>query len=175
MGVIGTFCQVCGLPTQHDHYVPQPDGMLGIYRGGMPSQFTPVVAFGPEHAWLERALGLALSAARTPAVIRGRCSDGSLEDADGAPYPDGFVADGIDERAALHEACWRLAGEPASWDALAPAVRPHGLEAYQQQLFDLEALLADDAGWTLVDPDLDAPEGRRSRARISDLLGLLGR
>lgn len=171
MGVTGTFCQVCGLPAQHDHYVPQPGELLGIYRGGAePSPWTPLLAFGPEHAWLERAVGLALREGHTPAVVRGRCSDGALEDEDGSPLADGSVADGVDERAALHEACWRLAGEPPAWDALAPRLRPHGLEKYHEQSFELEALLADGQAWTLVDPELDAPGGRRSRERIVGLL-----
>ncbi len=171
MGVFGTFCMVCGVAAQHDHYVPLRGDMLGIYRGGPEgSEFTPVVAFGPEHAWLERAVGLAVRPGQEPAVIRGRCSDGVLED-DNGTVPDGFVADGLDERAALHEACWRLAGEPSSWEALAPVVRPHDLSAYQEQLFELGALVADGRGWTLVDPDADTPDARRNRARILALLG----
>lgn len=173
MGVMGTFCQVCGVAAQHDHYVPQPGGMLGIYRGGPgPSRFSPLVAFGAEHAWLERAAALAIDESQSPPVVFGRCSDGGLEGPDGGPLTDDFVGDGLDDRAVLHEACWRLAGEPTCWDILAVVLRPHGLERYQEQLFEFAALVDDGEGWKLVDPDLDTPDGRRNRARI---LGLLGR
>lgn len=171
MGVMGTFCQVCGVAAQHDHDVPQPGGMFGIYRGGPEgSAFTPRVAFGPEHAWLERAVALALDEAQAPAVVRGRCSDGGLEGEDGEPACDDFLGDGFEDRAVLHEACWQLAGEPDRWDTLAVVLRPHGLERYQEQLFEFEALVADGLAWTLVDPTLGTAAGRRNCERILGLL-----
>lgn len=139
-----------------------------------------MIAFGPEHAWLERAVALALDEAQAPAVVRGRCSDGGLEGADGEPVCDDFLGDGLEDRAVLHEACWRLAGEPDRRDTLAVVLQPHGLERYQEQLFEFEVLVADGLAWTLVDPDLDAadagaPEQGASGPRGANMSSLDGR
>ena len=75
-------------------------------------------------------------------------------------------------RIALHEACWRLAGQPTSWAPLAHLEDPaKEQDDYRQQLFDFESFVADGHGWMLVDPDADSTEGLRSRQRILGLLG----
>src|SRR3954454_13958646 len=72
VGVLSTYCQVCGLPVQHDHYVPQPDSRyLRIWRGDGDDGCEPAFAFGPEHGWLRRAVGLRLAPADADVVIEG--------------------------------------------------------------------------------------------------------
>lgn len=164
MGVHGTFCQLCGMPTQHDHYVPS-HGMLKIYRGaaGPGGGHTweadeKPFAFGPQHAWLEDAVVLPW---HEPRVLRGRIEDGSLEGV--------MVFDGGEDGLALHHACWRIEGSPASTE---PAFRANGthawalVESYHEQLFDFASLAADGKGWMLEEP----LPGSRSRARIEAML-----
>jgi hypothetical protein len=162
MGVTATYCQLCGLPVQHDHYVPLEGGMLGIFRGGESDQFTPVVAFGPDHEWLRDAVGLRLDAEQEPPLISGAVHDGEFDDRG----PDGFVWDGLDQRAALHRLCFVAAGKPDRWPMNTKIVPPLNLEPYQQQLFDFAALVKDGLGWALVDPRRPTDEGRRSRERV---------
>ena len=83
---------------------------------------------------------------------------------------DRMVMDGVDERAAVHATCWRMAGKPDAWDAIRHLRRPRDLEPYQQQLFEFEPFLADGLGWMLVDPEADTPDGRRNRDRIAAIL-----
>jgi len=169
MGVTATFCQICGLPVQWNHYVDL-DGMFGIWRG-KPTDFEPAVKFGPEHEWLKKAVGLCLRVGMEPRLIEGEVQDGSFEDENGESIDDGFVWDGLDDRAALHRACYEMAGSPESWEALDERVSPRPeLEEYQQQLFEFEKFVADGHGWMLVDPKLDTPDGNRSRERIKKLL-----
>jgi hypothetical protein len=169
MGVVGTWCQVCGIPVQHDHYV-ELEGMLGIYRE--PGRLAPAVPFGPEHAWLLRAVALRLQAADDAgaAAVLGVIHDGVIAPHDGSRCSDRFVWDGRDERAALHEACWELAGRPGDASAL-DGLRPDDrLAPYQEQLFEFAALIADGHGFMLVDPRADTDDGRRNRARIDAIL-----
>jgi hypothetical protein len=164
MGVVGTFCQICGVATQHDHYVPM-DGMFGIYRGGSGHEVcAPLVAFGPEHAWLKEAVGLRLRADQEPPILEGEIHDGRFEDSD---EDDARVWDGIDERAALHKACWELAERPEVWKG---ARGDETLTSYQQQLFEFGKLVEDGLGWMLADPRSTSPEGRRNAERIRRLL-----
>lgn len=165
MGVHGTFCQLCGMPTQHDHYVPTASGMLKIYRGSAGpggghewEAGEKPFQFGPQHAWLKDAVVLPWDEER---VIRGAIEDGELEGV--------FVFDGGDDGLAFHHACWELEGSPASTK---PAFRSNGthawalVEAYQEQLFDLFMLTADGKGWMLEEPK----PGTRSRERIDAML-----
>lgn len=165
MGVHGTFCQLCGLPTGHDHYVPTASGMLKIYRGAngpgggheWEADERPF-PFGPEHAWLEDAVVLPWD---EPRVLRGRIEDGVL---DGV-----MVFEGGDDGLALHHACWELEGSPPSTE---PAFRANGthawamVEQYHRQLFDFDALAADGKAWLLEEPK----PGTSSRARIEAML-----
>lgn len=166
MGVHGTFCQLCGLPAQHDHYVPTASGMLKIYRGSSENgghRWEPgerPFPFGPEHAWLKDAVALPWDEER---VLRGAIEDGALEDV--------LVFDGGEDGLAFHHACWELQGSPGS---TGPAVRANGshawalVEPYQEQLFDLQGLADDGKAWMLADPRTDV----RSRARIEAMLSL---
>jgi hypothetical protein len=165
---MGTWCQVCGLPVQHDHYVPEKDGDgLFIYRGGSENWGSePAVAFGPEHDWLLRAVGVRVDLKQQPALIEGEIHDGRFYAEPDDPE-SGFVDSGIFERAALHRVCWELAGQPNPWlleERVAEDVRP-----YCAQLFDFAALVGDAKGWMLVDPRLDSQQALASRARILDL------
>lgn len=166
MGVHGTFCQLCGLPTQHDHYVPTRSGMLKIYRGSSEGggheweDDERPFSFSPEHRWLMDAVVLPWDEER---VLRGAIEDGALEDV--------MVFEGGDDGLAFHHACWAIQGSPGS---TGPAIRANGahawalVEGYHEQLFDFAGLSADGKAWMLDEP---AP-GTRSRARIEALVAI---
>jgi hypothetical protein len=163
---MSTYCQICGLPVQFDHYVPIEGGMLYIWRGEGADEYGPAIAFGPEHAWLRRAVALRLESGEpiVPAFA-GVVHDGVLEVAE-----ECYVMEGIYDRAALHDTCWALADRPLSFQALEHLDLPEADAPYRQQLFDFQAFVADGHGWKLVDPDEDSPDGRLSRGRIVALL-----
>lgn len=174
MAVFATFCQICGLPVQQDHYVPtEIADHYRIWRGDGDDACDPIITFGPEHAWLRDALGLRTDPERTDLTptIAGLVHDGGLE-IPGDLYAAFLMEGEGDNRMALHAACWRLAGEPTSWQPLAHLRDlPPGEERYRQQLFDFEPFVADGHGWMLVDPESDGPDGLRNRARIVALIG----
>src|ERR1043166_4552349 len=119
MGVFSTHCQICGLPVQQDHYVAREgEGYLRIWRGDGDDGFAPVVDFGAEHAWLRTAVGLRLDDSHPDVVIEGAVHDGTFDG-----HGD-FVMDGVDDRAALHRACWDLAGRPDPWEPLSDLAPP---------------------------------------------------
>lgn len=164
---MGTSCQLCGMPVQHDHYVGRGEhGLIGIYRGNGHSTHASVFPFGPEHEWLKRAV--AVPAEGDEPVAAGWVEDGALQDQDGEAH---LVMDGYDDYGAFHEACWRLAGEAQTCESLRALSYQHELtylKSYQGQLFDFEALKRDERDWMLVDPySLD---GQRNRARIEGLI-----
>lgn len=166
MGVMASYCQLCGLPVQHDHYVAteRPDSW-SIYRSSDRSD-KPAVAFGPEHEWLTRGVALELYDDGEPAF--GSVEDGHLEDSDGEPH---FVAHGRDDRAVFHVACWELAGSPRSCEPISGAHQLHAwvlLSRYQEQLFEFEKFIADGLGAWLIDPN--RPEGAENRRRIEGLV-----
>jgi hypothetical protein len=168
MGVFSAYCQICGLPVQHDHYVALADeGHYGIWRGDGDDGWPPAVTFGPEHSWLRQAVGLRLDDRVPDVIIEGLVHDGIFE----GSGSDDFVADGIDERAALHRVCWDSAGQPDTWAPLSDLQPPAGQRPYRQQLFAFDRFVADGHGWMLVDPTDDSPDGHRNRMRIADLLG----
>lgn len=169
MGVSATFCQLCGLPVQHDHYVPQAGGgMLKIFRGGEPGgghEWAPgetPFPFGPAHAWLLDAVLVRME----DGPLHGRISDGGLETEDG----DGeYVGDGSDEGLVFHRACWQRLGEPELETEARTARGSHALALvapYQEQLFEFGELAADGKGWMLEDPSTS----ERSAARLDALL-----
>jgi hypothetical protein len=171
MGVHGTFCQLCGLPVQHDHYVRTAGTMLKIYRGARPNgghtwegNERPF-PFTPEHAWLKQAVVLPWDEER---VIRGPVEDGAIQDERGESV---LVFEGGEDGLTFHEACWELQGRPGS---TGPAVRANGthawalLEPYHEQLFDFDGLEGDGKSWTLADPRRDP----RSRARVEAMLAI---
>jgi hypothetical protein len=167
MGVLSTYCQICGLPVQHDHYVPAELGSyFHIWRGDGSDETDPIIAFGPEHSWLRHAVGLPVDERPDEAPVTGLVHDGNLTCGD----DDFNVWDGFDDRVAVHDACWQLAGRPQSWQPLERCEPPAEEERYRQQLFDFEAFVEDGHGWMLVDPDADSPDGLRSRRRIVELL-----
>ena len=167
MGVFSTYCQICGLPVQQDHYVSLPnEEYFRIWRGDGHDGCEPVITFGPEHSWLRRAVGLRLYDDEPQVVIEGLVHDGVFE----GSGSDDFVMDGLDDRAALHRACWELAGQPDTWQALSHLEPPAAEAKYRQQLFDFGAFVADGHGWMLVDPAGDSTDGRQSLQRIEALL-----
>jgi hypothetical protein len=173
VAVIGTYCEICGLPVQLDHYVPSPAGGLWIWREGA-DYCEPVIAFGPGHAWLSRAVALCLDQALPAMPMAGTVHDGVLylggRDREAGNGVSVSVFPGIDDWIAAHYACWQLAGRPGSWHPRADVPGPEGLEEYQQQLFEFRQFIDDGHEWMLADPDTDTPDGRLSRQRILDLL-----
>ncbi|MGV3619637.1 MAG: DUF695 domain-containing protein [Archangium sp.] len=153
------------MPTQHDHYVPTASGMLKIFRGAQgPTGGHEWEAgekpfpFKPEHAWLKDAVVLPWEEAR---VMRGTIEDGAMEDV--------LVFEGGDDGLAFHHACWELQGSPGSTGPAFRANETHQwaiAEAYHEQLFDFEGLVADGNEWMLEEPK----PGTRSRARIDAML-----
>ena len=174
MAVMGTYCGICGLPVQLDHYVDNPAGGLWVWREGA-GYCEPVIAFGPGHAWLSRAVALCSDETLPTMPMAGTVHDGYLYLGGAARDDGGYragvgVFPGIDDWSAAHRACWQLAGQPGNWQPLAGVPAPAGLEEYQEQLFDFQALIDDGHEWMLADPDADTPDGRRSRQRILGLL-----
>ncbi|HZE97450.1 MAG TPA: hypothetical protein VE981_10525 [Planctomycetota bacterium] len=169
MGVHGTFCQLCGLPAQHDHYVPTRSGMLKIYRGSgaggghrWEADERPF-PFGPEHEWLKDAVVLPWD---EEMVLRGPIEDGSIETGDGDSL---LVFEGAEDGLAFHHFCWEVQGSPGSTGPAVSAAEVHLwslVDAYQEQLFEFQELKADGKEWMLSDPAADA----RSRARIEAML-----
>ena len=164
MSVMGTTCQICGMPVQHDHYIAA-SGMSGIYRGAS-GETQPLFVFGREHDWLRKALALRLSDDEKPQIMEGEVHDGTLE----SRNQSCMVMKGVDERAAVHRVCWELAGK-REWKFLKNVHPAEDLKPYMHQLFDFNALQADQKGWMLVDPRLDTPDGVRNKARILKDLG----
>ena len=167
MGVMATYCQLCALPVHHDHYGPVAaiagltlKGVRGIYRGDGNDLIPPAVPFGPEHAWLKEAIGLRLRPEQEPSTITGTVSDGGFD------VEDGSVMNGIDERAALHKACYAMIGQPDVWQP--EGFMPEAVELfpYQKQLFDFDGLIKNGLGWMLVDPRMETDDARRNRERI---------
>ncbi|HEV2343488.1 MAG TPA: hypothetical protein VGS97_05290 [Actinocrinis sp.] len=178
MGIMPTYCQICGLPVNFDHYLPQDDGTLYIWRGDEgeggdedeDKAREPAIAFGSQHAWLRRAVGLDFGDG--PAVeppMEGEVHSGYLEP-DDEQREGQYVMDGAFDVAAVHRACWVLAGHPDSFKPLEHLQLPEAEEPYRGQLFEFAAFVADGHGWMLVDPDEDSPDGRHSRQRIIALL-----
>lgn len=164
-----TYCQVCGLPMNLDHYVPQQDGTLCIWRDD-DAPCEPATEFGPQHAWLRLAVGLSLpddAAAEPP--LHGVVRNGFLE-----PHDDRregqFVMEGSYDVAVVHRACWVLAGRPGGFGPLERLRLPAAEAAYRGQLFDFAAFVADGHGWMLVDPNEYSPGGAPNRDRIIALL-----
>lgn len=170
MGVHATYCQLCGLPTQHDHYVRAPERrMMKIYRGGEPDgghEWEPgdrPFAFTPAHAWLRRAVALSFDGETT---WHGTVCDGAIETEDG----DGdYVGSGDDDALVFHEACWVALGRPATDGAARTSSGRHAfalVSPYQEQLFEFAALVADGKGWMLEDP----AGGAQMRAHLDGLV-----
>lgn len=174
MGVLSTYCQICGLPVQQDHYVPaEGGGYFHIWRGDGHDECAPIIDFGPDHAWLRDAVGLRYDeSSLLMATVSGLVHDGDLESPAGPLFGADLMDGEGDERVALHAACWELAGRPSSWEALG---HDRGLpvehEVYRQQLFDFAGFVSDGFGWALVDPGLDGGDGLRSRRRIVGIVG----
>ena len=163
MGVMASYCQLCGLPVQHDHYVAtERSDSWSIYRSSHPGDTKPSIIFGPEHQWLTQGVGLSPYQEEDP--VMGFVEDGHLEDESGEPH---FVCRGNEDLALLHRACWEIAGSPRCFQAIGSAPRLHQwvlLSRYQEQLFEFERLIKDGRGAWLVDPN--SSEGAESRQRI---------
>lgn len=173
MAVFATYCQICGLPVQQDHYVPaEGGGHFHIWRGDGDDACDPIIAFGPDHAWLRDALGLRIDGgALMMPTVSGLVHDGDLENPAGRLFGADLGEGDGEERMAVHAACWRLAGEPTSWGPLSHLLDlPKDEDRYRRQLFDFEPFVADGHGWMLVDPESEVPDGLRNRERIVTLI-----
>lgn len=175
MGVMGSYCQLCRLPLQHDHYVPDPDGGggLAIYRGRDPKG-APAMRLTRDHEWLADAVALPWVAGRP---LAGAVEDGVLVDATSGTKL--LVMAGDEDGLALHRRCWEMLGSPAAAGDAAPLVGrgTHGaaqIEPYLGQLFELADFVAHGAAWMLDDPRA-APKSReridaiRAQARANRL------
>ncbi len=166
MGVHGTFCQLCALPVNHDHYVPTGGGMLRIYRGGKNAGLQTWTdgelpfLFGPEHTWLRHAVAIEHG---TNKILRGEVSDGNLTD--NASGDTTMPFEGDDDARTFHAYCYEALGSPTESRALS-ARGTHAwslLAPYHEQLFELQLLANDGKAWMLADPTTSA----RSRDRIA--------
>ncbi len=166
MGVFASYCQVCGLPVHHDHYVPMEEqDRYTIYRGE--ADYESAVSFGPEHTWLKAAVAVRIDESQSPNVLFGEIHDGDIETKNcSANKDDHDVGDGIGDRAALHQVCWEMADKPELWNEDMEYREWPEIKAYQQQLFDFESFIEDGKAWMLVDPRLSSEEGERNRKRI---------
>jgi len=172
MAVIATYCQICSMPVQQDHYVPDGD-MFGIYRADSHDSVTPLVPFGPEHAWLKDAVGIRLSPAQEPAVIEGVVHDGNFIGTGplaGKLLQDGCVWVGFEDRIALHRVCWNLAGNPKLWNPDLQIPVPEFLLPYQSQLFEFAEFVKDGYSWYLVDPSQESVDGKKNQDRITTII-----
>lgn len=168
MGVHATWCQLCGLPVQHDHYVRSHGERLAIYRGALPggghdwsTEPGEPFQFSTAHAWLRDAVGLT----RDARVVRGHVEDGALC-ADGDEL---YVGDGNEDALVFHHCCWELMGRPTNADAAPRGVQTlvyERLYPYQEQLFDFQRLVADGLGEWLLDP----AQHDASRQRVDAVL-----
>jgi hypothetical protein len=172
MGVMGTFCQICEMPVQHDHYFPlEPESLWGIYRGKDPSSSKGFITFGPEHDWLKDAIGLKIKPEQSPIFIECPVEDGVFYVAQSGEQPtepceNVFVFEGNEERMAMHRVCYELAGHPECWSPSGNIPASKILGPYKGQLFDFWTLMGNGLGWTMVDPSEPSAEGRQNRDRI---------
>lgn len=162
MGVHATYCLICGLPIQHDHYVATArNDLWAIYRAdNKPEGHFP---FTDSHDWLLQ--GVAVNPEEGP--FYGACEDGRLL-ADGEDY---YVGRGDEDYFAMHRYCWEAAGRPRDHISVYHykyAFETTFLSRYQGQLFDFFACVRDGEGWLLEDPE--RPAGKKNRERISRLL-----
>lgn len=167
MAVIGTYCQICGLPVQHTHYVPTGDpNFLEIYSNAADSsQVEPVLKFGPQNEWLRAGVTLPLSKDPSQPPHHGNFSEGTLE----LGKEVYFVGNGLSDLAALHEACWSLAGKPSELDPIRHLRYSHAwatISRYHEQLFDFQSFVDDQKAWMLEDPVSSA----KSKKRIQDII-----
>ena len=166
MGVMGTWCQLCGLPVQHDHYVPDGSGHgLKIYRQGSEDgghqweDNEKPMKFGPEHQWLKDAVAIARDDDDGPAVLHGVAQDGNFEDANGEDSV--FVANGDEDAYVFHAVCWKAMGKPAPVEPEQIANRTHRFSLqgpYQQQLFDVRTFVDDGKAWAFAEMVESEPE-----------------
>eukprot|EP00747_Dinoflagellata_sp_TGD_P194740 gnl/TRDRNA2_/TRDRNA2_62512_c0_seq1.p1 gnl/TRDRNA2_/TRDRNA2_62512_c0~~gnl/TRDRNA2_/TRDRNA2_62512_c0_seq1.p1 ORF type:complete len:307 (-),score=51.06 gnl/TRDRNA2_/TRDRNA2_62512_c0_seq1:266-1186(-) len=182
MGVFGTFCQICGMPLQHNCFIPDPSDAGAdeqcrrylIYRGSQGGGTVSAPAFISMtlHAWLLDVVALRHHEAEEPQVYRCRhgVQDGDIKLEDGRTI-DLELGDG--DRFGIHERCWQLAGyaERADLAFIKCSVGWRQLESrFHAQLFDFERLLAEGSAWMLADPGLDTEEASQNRTRIEGLI-----
>jgi predicted DNA-binding WGR domain protein len=153
MGYAGSYCDLCGGPT--NTVVSETAGEVEF-------------EIKPSHAWLRRIIGLlpdaeARSIARElenpdpPKIVRGEMDDhGTLTCENGVAVTAGWCGG----YQVVHESCWTLAGRPEAADL--NRVEASDLEEYQQQYFEFGALQAAGLAWTLDPPESSA----RNRERI---------
>lgn len=175
MGVFGSFCQICGMPLQHNCYVRDPNDarLARIYRGPESQGMDPPPFLDPvAHAWLLHVVALRTSPSEEPQVYTTRAGvqDGDLTLEDGQTV-DVELGDG--DRFGLHDCCWRLAG-CVERDVLVHIANGEAWKDIQAkfhaQLFDFERLVEEGCAWMLACPDAQTGDGRRNRVRIETIL-----
>jgi len=166
MAVVGTRCQICALPVNHDHLV-KLKGAFGIYRGEADEIYKPAFPFGPEHEWLKDSVALRVHERQNPALAEGQIHDGWIN----ADVEDSNVYDGRDERAALHRVCWELAGKPGIWVLKDDPPLTNLLKLHWKQLFDFAGFGKSPEAWMLHDPRSKGKDGAKNLARIRACVG----
>jgi len=168
VGVMATFCQLCGIATQHDHYVHAAAGTpfgrtMKVYREPGPHVWARgerPFPFEEKHAWLRDAV---VVRHEDGSVHRGHVVDGVMSPSSGGSPTWIGAGDGTDGATAWHALCWERLGAPRPTAPLAFSTQGSYewafMEAYQGQLFDFHELCVDDRGFLLDDP--------RSSARAS--------
>jgi hypothetical protein len=153
VGVVATYCSLCALPVQHDHYVTPGGeplegfvGMASIYRGE--ASHASAFPFTHEHAWLVDAV--AIPKRDGMEILEGRISDGAMD------------RRGLDGYAPLHRACWDALGAPRRWAPAQPLPEDADLAPFRRQLFDFAAFAR--AGF--ADRLAGDPAARRARVEI---------
>jgi hypothetical protein len=162
---------ICGVSIEggdeHDDDADDDDAMSRLETKDIPG---PDFKFSAEHDWLKDAVALRLKESSSPQIIEGKVHDGSF---DSKNSDEGYVMDGVYDRAALHRACWELSGQK-EWQVIAGiAGSPEWkkLKKYHEQLFNFVELAKDGFAWMLADPTLDQAESQKNRQRIQAMLG----
>mmetsp|Transcript_8736 Transcript_8736/g.12126 ORF Transcript_8736/g.12126 Transcript_8736/m.12126 type:complete len:174 (+) Transcript_8736:21-542(+) len=105
MGCFSSYCQICGVATNHHGLVPMGNRMYKIYRGEANETEKPYPFVSINHDWLKRCVAIPLESDGSP--LLGNVCDGDLTTNDGQVID---VEDGVGEAVVVHEACWNLAG-----------------------------------------------------------------
>jgi len=104
-------------------------------------------------------------------VLHGSVEDGHFTNADNSNDCYSIV-DSFD-RAAIHEACWKLANEPQCAEELLAFNKLHSyvcLSKYQEQYFDYPLLKKDLRLWMLEDPFGESEGAEKSKTRILNII-----
>jgi hypothetical protein len=139
MGISATYCRLCAIPAEHDHYVPSVErpGMLRIVRAGETPREPGLQAFPftAEHAWLLDKVALDDEGEW---VFHAHCWELIGKPARRADA----LHNGWNHFYALHE-------------------------AWHRQLFDFFGAVRDGVDWWLADPKGTSAAAVKNRARLA--------